>query len=106
MSIKISKVPERDTRYRDSLFDILVPDEDRHVMKLNPGTTFQLSDDHRQEPTLFTKHEVNNLQVRVRSTDYRIQSRAVEGIGGRRYVWVSFEPGWEPEPRNRKKAQS
>ena len=101
MTIRISKVPERDTRRGDSLFDLLVTDKDRHDLKLNPGITFQLFDEGRQHPDLFTVSEVNSMQARARVSDIRVQSRAAGDSKKQRHVWVSFEPGYLPEKRNR-----
>lgn len=104
MSIHASKVPPRDTRRGDSLFGLLVTDRDRHTMKLNPGVTYQLRDDARTHPDLFTTSEVNRLQARARESDIRVQSRAAGDSKNTRHVWVSFEPGYMTERRNRKKA--
>ena len=104
MSIKISKVPAKNTRRGLSLFDILVPRDDRSEIVRNPGVTYQLRDDARPDSDLFAVSDVNAMQAAARKHDMRIQSRAVEGSRGKRHVWVSFEPGYLPEPRNRKKA--
>ena len=106
MSLTISKVPDRDTRRGTSLFDILVTDRDRHTMKLNPGVTYQLRDDARTHPDLFTTSEVNSLQARARESDIRVQSRAAGDSKNTRHVWISFEPGYVPERRERKKSAS
>jgi hypothetical protein len=97
MKFRRSDLPSRHPR-SESSWDRTVSAELRREMRLNPGVTYQLLDDHG-EPAAFHPLDYAAL-VKAAPRPYRVQSRAVPGkmLAGKafRYVWVSLDPGhWE-----------
>lgn len=103
VQFKRSEVPVR--RTRDSMWDRMIPEALIREMRLNPGVTFQLLDEHGD--ALEVVHADYAALLRGVHRPFRVQSRASnKALAGKayRHVWVSFDPGyWEKHAGKRKR---